>query len=194
MSKLALGIIETVGLAAAIEAADVAMKSANVKLIGYELTKGDGMATIKVEGSVGAVKAAIDAAVTSASKVNKIWGKRVIPRPGAGVEILIYSDETVGLEKNQKDIKDQEKQEEVSVYNMQDDQKLIDQDQQDVETDEDEVYEDQEDIEINEDENNVQSSDGCNLCKDPACPRRKGDLKKMCIHYKEFKKERRFYK
>ena len=48
MSQLAIGMIETVGLAAAIEAADVCVKSANVNLIGYELSRGNGMAVVKM--------------------------------------------------------------------------------------------------------------------------------------------------
>ena len=59
----ALGTIETVGLAAAFEAADVACKTANVELIGYELAKGGGFVTIKVVGKVAAVNSAIDAAI-----------------------------------------------------------------------------------------------------------------------------------
>lgn len=50
MSGKSLGLIETVGMSAAVEAADAAMKSANVSLVGYELTKGGGMVTVKLEG------------------------------------------------------------------------------------------------------------------------------------------------
>lgn len=69
MAKQSLGLIETVGLAAAVEAADAAVKSANVNLVGYELTKGGGMVTVKLEGEVGAVNAAIAAASVAAAKV-----------------------------------------------------------------------------------------------------------------------------
>lgn len=94
--KYALGIIETVGLAAGIQAADTAVKSANVRLIGYELTKGDGMATVKFEGNVGAVNAAIAAAKASASLVNKVYSYSVIARPSDGIDLFIRNDETVG--------------------------------------------------------------------------------------------------
>ena len=66
MSGQSLGLIETVGMAAAVEAADAAMKSANVSLVGYELTKGGGMVTVKLEGEVGAINAAVAAAITGA--------------------------------------------------------------------------------------------------------------------------------
>lgn len=100
MIKQALGLIETIGLATAIEAADAAVKSANVRLIGYELTKGDGMVTIKVEGDVGAVKAAIDSARAAASKVGTVVSTDVIPRPAQGLEKIVCTAETVGCTKN----------------------------------------------------------------------------------------------
>lgn len=111
MAQLALGLIETVGLAAGIEAADAAVKSANVRLIGYELTKGDGMATIKVEGDVGAVKAAVDAAVSAATRVGKVFSSHVIPRPANGLENVVFSKDTVGLEMapKQEETKEQER-------------------------------------------------------------------------------------
>ena len=99
MFNLALGLIETVGLAGGIEAADAAVKSANVTLLGYELTKGDGMVTVKIEGDVGAVKAAVSAAVSAASKICSVVSSHVIPRPAAGLESLINSKETVGYKK-----------------------------------------------------------------------------------------------
>ncbi|PWC19028.1 BMC domain-containing protein [Brenneria corticis] len=71
MAKQSLGLIETVGLVAAIEAADAAVKSANVNLVGYELAKGGGMVTVKLEGEVGAVNAAISAASHAASPAPK---------------------------------------------------------------------------------------------------------------------------
>ena len=94
--KKSLGLIETEGLAAGIEAADAAVKSANVELIGYELTKGGGWTTVKVQGDVGAVKAAVDAARMAAAKVNRVVSTRVIPRPSAGLDMLVHNPDTVG--------------------------------------------------------------------------------------------------
>lgn len=91
-----LGLIETEGLAAGIEAADAAVKSANVELIGYELTKGGGWTTVKIQGDVGAVKAAVDAAKMAAAKVNRVVSTRVIPRPSAGLDMLVHNPDTVG--------------------------------------------------------------------------------------------------
>lgn len=98
MNQLSLGLIETYGLLAGVEAADAAVKSANVRLVGYELSKGSGMTVIKVEGDVGAVKAAISAAQVAASKVGKIASTRVIARPSASLEGLVRNADTVGYE------------------------------------------------------------------------------------------------
>jgi hypothetical protein len=85
----ALGLIETVGLAAAIEAADTAVKAANVKLLGYEKTRGNGMIMVKIVGGVGAVKAAVTAGVMAANRVNEVYSYHVIARPHDEIEALI---------------------------------------------------------------------------------------------------------
>jgi microcompartment protein CcmL/EutN len=89
MTENALGLIETVGLPTAIEAADAAMKAARVRLVGYEKTRGGGLVVVKIRGDVGAVRAAVEAAVVSASKVGKIYGYHVIPRPHEETEQVI---------------------------------------------------------------------------------------------------------
>lgn len=96
MQQKSLGLIETQGLAAGVVAADAAVKSANVELIGYELTKGGGWTLIKVQGDVGAVKAAVDAATVAAGKVNRVVSTRVIARPSSYLEALIHTADTVG--------------------------------------------------------------------------------------------------
>ena len=94
-----LGLIEVVSLAAAIEAADAACKTANVELVGYERAKGGGMITIKVVGQVGAVKAAITAAKAAAGAVNKVVSCRVIARPDKQIAGLVTSKDTVGVQR-----------------------------------------------------------------------------------------------
>jgi len=89
MTGNALGLIETVGLPTAIEAADAALKAANVRLVGYEKTRGGGLVVVKIRGDVGAVRAAVEAAVIAASKVGKIYGYHVIPRPHEETEQII---------------------------------------------------------------------------------------------------------
>lgn len=84
----ALGMIETKGLVAAIEAADAMVKAANVTLIGKEMV-GGGLVTVMVRGDVGAVKAATDAGAAAADRVGELLSVHVIPRPHSEVEILL---------------------------------------------------------------------------------------------------------
>lgn len=88
MGQEALGMIETKGLVAAIEAADSMVKAANVTLIGYEKV-GSGLVTVMVRGDVGAVKAATDAGVTSAKRIGEVISVHVIPRPHTDVEKIL---------------------------------------------------------------------------------------------------------
>lgn len=76
----ALGVIETLGFTTAIEAADAAVKAANVQL-GEWLKVGGGKVNIIIRGDVAAVKAAVDAGVAAASQVGQVQGQTVIPRP-----------------------------------------------------------------------------------------------------------------
>lgn len=98
MSQESLGLIETIGLAAAVAAADAAVKSANVTLVGYELAKGDGMTLVKLRGDVGAVKAAVAAAEAEAGRVGRVVATRVIARPACDLAKIVDSRETIGVE------------------------------------------------------------------------------------------------
>ena len=84
----ALGMIETKGLVAAVEAADAMVKAANVTLIGKEHV-GGGLVTVLVRGAVGAVKAATDAGAAAAERVGELISIHVIPRPHAEVETIL---------------------------------------------------------------------------------------------------------
>ncbi|NNF98541.1 MAG: BMC domain-containing protein [Desulfobacteraceae bacterium] len=83
----ALGMIETKGLVAAIEAIDAMVKSANVDVLGTREV-GAGLVSVFVEGDVGAVKAAVDAGAASVNKIGEVVSVHVIPRP---------SEETMAL-------------------------------------------------------------------------------------------------
>ena len=76
----ALGMIETKGLVALIEASDAMLKAANVTLIGWQKI-GSGLVTAFVVGDVAAVKAAVDAGAAAAGRVGEVVGVQVIPRP-----------------------------------------------------------------------------------------------------------------
>ncbi|MGL6064109.1 MAG: ethanolamine utilization microcompartment protein EutM [Fusobacteriaceae bacterium] len=84
----ALGMVETRGLVAAVEAADAMVKAANVTLIGKEMV-GGGLVTVMVRGDVGAVKAATDAGAAAADRVGELVSVHVIPRPHSEVEIIL---------------------------------------------------------------------------------------------------------
>ncbi len=88
MSMEALGMVETRGLVASIEAADAMVKAANVVLIGKEYI-GAGYVTVMVRGDVGAVKAATDAGASAARRVGELISVHVIPRPHGEVEQLL---------------------------------------------------------------------------------------------------------
>lgn len=233
MSQLAIGMIEIVGLAAGIEVADVCLKSANVTLIGYELTKGNGMTVVKIEGNVGAVKAAIEAATVAANKVSKVFSTKVIPRPSEGIDFLMRNCDTVGYE-SEKAVEElveiyEDSDEDKNKENIEEDKDNT-QEKIEVEVSE-EISEHQiniEELEIEEDDSKLEETDNiegnnqelsqidnsedeskdghnlmhdiidkfkkkstteveytCNLCKDPKCPRQKGDLKTTCIHYED---------
>ena len=84
----ALGMVETRGLVAAIEAADAMVKAANVVLLGSEKI-GSGLVTVMVRGDVGAVKSAVEAGGAAASRLGEVIALHVIPRPHNDVEKLV---------------------------------------------------------------------------------------------------------
>ncbi len=83
----ALGMIETKGLVALIEAADAMVKAAKVVLVGYERI-GGGYVTALVRGDVAACKAATDAGATAAQRIGELVTVHVIPRPHANLETV----------------------------------------------------------------------------------------------------------
>jgi len=169
MTSQALGLIETVGLPPAIEAADAAVKSANVSLLGYEKTRGGGLVTVKLRGDVGAIKAAVEAGGAAASRVGRVYSMHVIARPHSDTEILIaLIDRGVRREREappeagttpSPPVAPPEAppaSEPPSTPSVQAEPKGEDQ--------------------------APRPNDVCNLCGDPACPRRKGQPRKLCIH------------
>ena len=80
MAKEALGLIETRGMAALVEATDAALKAANVSYRGWQRV-GSGLVTVILEGDVAAVKAAVDAGAAASAKVGEVVSVDVIARP-----------------------------------------------------------------------------------------------------------------
>lgn len=172
MAQQALGLIETIGLIAAIEAADAAVKAADVRLVGYELARrGRGMTTVKLLGDVAAVKAAVDAGNAAASRVGKVVSVHVIPRPHEESTMLITTQDTVGCETKKNRNREKEA----------------------VEKEEDAGRVSGEAVGLQGETG--QESEGspaeetkvatCNLCRDPACPRNKGEPHTYCLYYEK---------
>ena len=88
LTQEALGMVETRGLTAAIEAADQMCKAANVALVGTEKI-GSGLVTVMVRGDVGAVKSAVESGSAAASRLGELVATHVIPRPHADVEKIL---------------------------------------------------------------------------------------------------------
>ena len=88
MEREALGMIECRGLVAMIEAADAAVKAANVTLVGWEKIDA-GLVTAIVRGEVGAVKAAVDAGAAAGRRVGEVLSTHIIPRPHSNIDDAI---------------------------------------------------------------------------------------------------------
>ncbi len=84
----ALGMIETRGFVAMVEAADAMVKAAKVELVGYEKI-GGGYTTAVIRGDVAAVKAATDAGARAAERVGELVSVHVIPRPHANIDLKL---------------------------------------------------------------------------------------------------------
>jgi ethanolamine utilization protein EutM len=98
----ALGIIETWGLVAAIEAADAMLKTATVRLLGRQKVKG-GLQVVMVAGDVASVKAATDAGAAACQRVGRLVSVHVIPRPSEGIDrMLPVRDRTLPVQQEPK--------------------------------------------------------------------------------------------
>ncbi len=88
MDTLALGLVETMGLVPALEAADTAVKSADVTLTGLEFI-GRGLVTVKLQGDISSVKAGVEAARSAAERLGQVQSYTVIGRTGEGIPALV---------------------------------------------------------------------------------------------------------
>nr|WP_295970804.1 BMC domain-containing protein [uncultured Bacillus sp.] len=184
MTQWALGLIEVKGLPAALEAADTCLKSSNTQLIGYEKTTG-GLVTVKIQGDVGAVKAAIDAAKISAAKIGPVVSSLVIPRPAAGINGVIYSVETVLSEGKIL----QKKENMTSVSGLTDKEETSPLSPvEDIPSAEHTAEESEVIQQEQQNEESLEEGYTCNLCHDPNCPRTKGQPRKQCIHHNDNQK------
>ena len=180
MSKLTLGIIEVAGLTAAVVAADTCVKSANVSLVGYEFSKGSGMTIIKVEGNVGAVTAAINSAIASVEKMSKVISYKVIARPSEAIELFVRNKDTVGYTPIVEVVEPIE--EAVDLHEVVDLQEVSEPIV--IETLQDEIEKKVDEVVITKQQTlDLEDVVTCNVCDDPMCTRKKGELRSLCMHY-----------
>lgn len=93
----ALGMIETIGLVGAIEAADTALKTAEVEIVNRHIVKG-GIVTIELSGDVGAIKVAVEAGAEAAKRLGVFVSSHVIARPDEMVSKMIEEDSIIAVE------------------------------------------------------------------------------------------------
>lgn len=86
----AIGMVETRGLVAAVEAADAMVKAAQVSLVARQLV-GDGLVTVIIKGEVGAVKTAVEAGASAAQRVGELVSQHVIARPDNAIESVMVA-------------------------------------------------------------------------------------------------------
>jgi microcompartment protein CcmL/EutN len=198
MDGYALGLIETRGKVAAIEAADAALKSANVVLHGVENATG-ALITVKVTGDVGAVRAAVDAARARASLIGEVVAVHVLPRPAPGIRLMVRpldapaASGAAGLPS-------------AAVPGRSAPEREASSDSADTlpSADCDPAPESREtalgaaglpsaaapgrsapEREESSDRAAVLRAATCNICNDPLCPRKKGEPYALCIHHKK---------
>ncbi|SHJ45668.1 BMC domain-containing protein [Propionispora hippei] len=186
MINNALGLIEVVGKLAAVEAADVALKAANVTLLGMENATG-ALITVKLTGDVGAVKAAVDAARMAVGRVGTVIATQVLPRPAHGIYPLLTAEAPAGGH-NEPTVMPaeeplrQDNAEEALLPVEEPEPAAVPVPEAD-EPPEEAVEEEQEPVYLSaETEAEADSRATCNICHDPVCPREKGQSVKLCIH------------
>ncbi|BBA52873.1 hypothetical protein FV113G1_32240 [Fusobacterium varium] len=99
----ALGMIETIGLVGAIEAADTALKTAEVEIVNRHIVKG-GIVTVELSGDVGAIKVAVEAGAEAAKKLGVFVSSHVIARPDEMVSKMIEEDSIIAVENINEEI------------------------------------------------------------------------------------------
>lgn len=182
MKQEALGLIEVIGLVPALEAADASLKAANVRFVGYE-TVTPGMVTVKIEGDVGAVQAAVAAGKMSASNIGTVISSLVIPRPALALNQFHQSLEATEEEEEGTlyvEEAHEETSELVSGIEQQEVSIAIEE-----EAEANDVVLTEQEIESEDSLEIAKAEASCNLCNDPKCTREKGQPRTLCLHHKE---------
>lgn len=200
MTFQALGMIETIGLPTAIASADAATKAANVQLLGYDLATG-GLVTIKLRGDVGAVQAAVGAGAQVGMQVGQVVSTHVIPRPHSDVEAMVAqlvrgpavvpTPQTVAEAARPPRKKKATPPPQPAVTPEPvvpvHEEALVAETALPVVIAQEVIIDEAGDVtfveEVVEEDEETTTAEVCNLCGDPACPRRKGQPHRLCMHW-----------
>jgi len=172
-----LGLVEVASLLPAITIADAMVKTANIRLIAIESARGNGWMTVKIEGSVEAVSAAIDAGVVIAEGMNTMASKKIIARPDESVLQLFGLRQE--MRKTESDI-EVKSLEEIEVLQ---EIKEETEPREKMTSTKQEIEETEKRIELKKQDKMETNVAMCNLCLDPACSRVRGELRTDCIHW-----------
>lgn len=189
MNGYALGLIETRGKLAAIEAADVALKSANVALCDVENATG-ALITVKIIGDIGAVRAAVDAAKARVSLLGEIVATQVLPRPATGIMSMVkHSVMTVDLHDSAPKAADAAHPAVELLPINEEYTQVPDSSLADMPEPEESPLERSDSLPAEENDPvpnaDVVQAATCNICIDPACSRKKGEPAKRCVNRKK---------
>lgn len=201
MTLQALGLIETVGL----PAADAATKAANVQMLGYDLATG-GLVTVKLRGDVGAVQAAVQAGAQAGAQVGQIVSTHVIPRPHSDLETMttqlvrgpavMPQPEAAALKPHRSHRKktpaspepaaETEPVAELEPEGAAEVETQVEEAPLPVVVAQEVIVDEAGDMTFVAEavtEEGISAAGVCNLCGDPACPRRKGQPHRLCMHW-----------
>jgi ethanolamine utilization protein EutM len=185
--KPSLGILEVKGLVYTIACADAALKAADVQLLGYEPTKGGACFVVKFFGNIGAVGAAVDAALALAKRDGKQAVGYSIPRPSDSCLEMVHTE---NIRANHPEMSAETKEAKPDMQQVSGE--VTDEtDEAEIPTETDGAAETETEAltgaEVEAKLGSVPDmrSGICNLCNDPKCPRRKNEPHNLCIHYNE---------
>jgi microcompartment protein CcmL/EutN len=175
--RRSLGLLEVAGLLSAVSVADVMLKTANTQLLAMEKAKGNGWTTVKIEGGVDAVHAAVDAGVVMAKQMNAFVSSKVIARPDEAVFKLF------GLNQVERQIQ----KEEVAISELEVEivEPAVNKEEVELVLEDEEVEEVTLTLDVIEEEmitEEVTPDATCNLCQESDCERKKGEPKTRCLH------------
>ncbi|MGX8700706.1 BMC domain-containing protein [Caproiciproducens sp.] len=183
IEKVAVGAAEFTGLTAAIAFLDAAVKAADVRMTGYEIT-GNGLVTVKLSGNVSAVQAAMDAGLLAAQPIGRAAGHLILARPHEDVGKILYSRDNK-IRRSPEPEEESPAAQNVPPESSVESEALSPQPEEEASPGTVGLSETEEIPEPIAQVRQEPEQAACNLCGDPKCPRTKGQPRRDCIHYKD---------